>query len=271
MQRPFLKWLGGKYRLASTITQEMPSNSKRLIEPFTGSAAIFLNTLYPKYLLADANHDLISLYKILSKRKEKFILCCEKLFIPHNNQKEQYYLLRTQFNQENDPEIRASLFVYLNRHCYNGLCRYSSQRGFNSPFGHYKKPYFPEKEMLYFVQHAKQASFIHKTFKPIMQSARKGDVIYCDPPYRPLSQSANFTNYHGIAFSWEDHKQLAQTAGEIAERGIRVLISNHNTKETRKLYKSWGAKLRFFQASRTISCKPNERNAVEELLAIFGK
>jgi DNA adenine methylase len=263
--KPFLKWPGGKYRLVDRICKKLGKGT-RLIEPFVGSAAIFLNTDYESYLLADTNPDLIKLYRQLQTEGEQFIGYCYGFFSPKNNNEKKYYEFRSEFNQTED----ARLNVYLNRYCYNGLCRYNSKGEFNSPFGRYTRPYFPEKEMLAFYTRSSKAEFIHASFSDTMSQVQAGDVVYCDPPYTPLSETANFTDYFSGGFDWDDQIELADWAGKLAEQGIQVVISNHNTRLTRELYKDSGARMEKFQVRRTISCDANNRTKVGELLAVFG-
>ena len=128
--RPFLKWAGGKYRIIERIRELLPEG-ERLVEPFVGSGAVFLNTRYPTYLLADSNPDLINLYRILQTEGEAFIAYCKRNFTARNNSPESYYRLRDVFNTTRDLRRKSALFVYLNRHGYNGLCRYNAKGRFN--------------------------------------------------------------------------------------------------------------------------------------------
>lgn len=265
--RPFLKWAGGKYRLVERIKAVLPPG-KRLIEPFVGSGAMFLNTDYPAYLLADTNADLINLYCRLQTEGEAFITYCHTFFRPETNEKEWFYELRTQFNQTSDQREKAALFVYLNKHCFNGLCRYNSKGQFNVPFGRYKQPHFPETEMRFFWQKAQKAEICQGTFTETMAAAIPGDVVYCDPPYHALSKTANFTSYSDTPFGWTQQEQLAKMARELADRDIPVLISNHNTDEIRELYA--GAQITEFFVQRFISCDGANRNKAPELLAYFA-
>ena len=246
------------------------NGGRRLIEPFAGSAAVFLNTEFEEYILADTNPDLIQLYQHLVGERNDFIRYCRSFFSDENNDEERYYLLRDEFNRTTNIRRKAALFLYLNRHCYNGLCRYNSKGKFNTPFGRYTRPYFPKKEMEHFIDAAGKARFINAGFHNSMRLARPGDTVYCDPPYAPLSDTAYFTDYHSSGFSWEDQMQLAQTACELAGQGVQVVISNHDTRPVRALYRDAGAKIRAFEASRTISCDVSSRKKVGELLAIFN-
>ena len=265
--RPFLKWAGNKYRIIDRVRAALPSG-KRLIEPFAGSGAVFLNTDYEHYIINDNNPDLIHLYNILKKDGVVFIKKCRYYFTPRFNNEEQYYKLRKKFNETSDTYKRAVLFVYLNRHGYNGLCRYNLKGGYNVPFGRYKAPYFPEKEMLAFQKKSQNAEFVLSGFKEVIQSAKKGDVIYCDPPYVPLSPSANFTSYSKSGFNMEEQQQLADLAHEISVKGIPMLISNHNTSFTRKAYDK-ANKITKFHVQRFISCNGKKRGTAGELLALF--
>ncbi|MEJ2435177.1 MAG: Dam family site-specific DNA-(adenine-N6)-methyltransferase [Pseudolabrys sp.] len=266
--RPFLKWAGNKYRIIERILGMLPPGG-RLIEPFAGSAAVFLNSDYERYLLADTNADLINLYKILKHEGTAFIDECAPLFTARNTRPERYYRLREEFNRCEEPRRRAALFVYLNRHGYNGLCRYNASGGFNVPFGRYKQPYFPSSEMLAFHQKAQavRAVFRPWDFTRVIESAKPGDVIYCDPPYVPLSASANFTTYSPGGFALEQQCSLARHAARAARRGIPVLISNHDTQFTQDAYQ--GAQLDQFQVRRYISCNGQRRKSAGELLALF--
>ena len=266
--RPFLKWPGGKYRLVDRIRSAL-GPGRRLIEPFAGSGAVFLNTNYDRFIIADSNLDLIDLYTRLVDDGDDFIETSRELFQPQTNLRGHYYALREEFNHTRHSRRRAGLFLYLNRHCYNGLCRYNGSGGFNSPFGRYRRPYFPELEMRGFIARAQHARFLHAGFEQSMALARRGDVVYCDPPYTPLSRTAHFTDYHTGGFGWEDQERLAQLAQRLARRGIQVVISNHDTVVTRVLYSALGARIEGFKVRRTISCNAKRRNRVGELLAIF--
>jgi len=267
--RPFLKWAGNKYRIIDRVKKALPEG-KCLIEPFAGSAAVFLNTDYERYIINDNNPDLINLYNLLKNEGMTFIKKCRHYFSGKYNNEEQYYKLRKQFNETSDQHKRAVLFVYLNRHGYNGLCRYNLKGGYNVPFGRYKAPYFPEKEMLVFHEKAQNAEFVLSSFEEVIQSAKKGDVIYCDPPYVPLSSSANFTSYSTGSFNIDKQQQLADLAKQTSSRGIPILISNHNTAFTRKAYNK-ANKITKFHVQRFISCNGKKRGTAGELLALFNE
>ena len=264
--KPFLKWAGNKYRCIEHILQELPQ-ANRFIEPFTGSAAVFMNVDYPSYLLAEDNADLVALFYHLQQEGELFIAYCERFFCPANNCASQYYQLRQQFNECNVSRKRAAMFLYLNRHGYNGLCRYNQRGIYNVPFGRYIKPYFPRAEMQYFHQKSQLASFTHNDFRLTFSQAKPGDLIYCDPPYAPIVQTSNFSNYTHKKFGEEEQIILAKLAVECANKGITVVISNHDTEFTRHHYRE--GEIKSFPVRRSISCYAKNRLPVQELLAVF--
>lgn len=266
--KPFLKWPGGKYRQVERICKQL-GEGNRLVEPFVGSAAVFLNTDFKNYFLADSNLDLINLYKRLQQEGSSFIKYCKTFFTKKNNCKEIYYKHRNTFNETVNSRLKSALFLYLNRHGYNGLCRYNSSGEFNVPFGRYERPYFPDKEMQFFYEKSDKAKFIHAGFVETMNQVKKGDVVYCDPPYAPLSNTAYFTDYASGGFNWDHQVELVEWAGKLSRRGIKVVISNHDIKSITDLYRKCGADMDQFKVRRTISCQANNRIKVGELLAVF--
>ncbi len=265
-KRPFLKWAGNKYQILARITAALPAG-KRLIEPFAGSAAVFLNTDFERYLINDINPDLIGLYQAVKHDGDEFIRYARRFFSTRNNSEAAYYRLRDRFNSTGDIVEKSALFLYLNRHGYNGLCRYNASHEFNVPFGRYERPYFPLKELRFFHHRAHRAEFVCVDFRRAMSRARRGHVVYADPPYVPLNATSSFTRYSSADFTSGQQLALAEKAKQLAGRGVPVLISNHNTAFTRQAYSN--ARLKTFSVRRFISCKGNARNEVGELLALF--
>lgn len=228
---------------------------------------MFLNTDFSRYILADINSDLISLYNIVKMRTDEYVQAARELFVPETNCAEVYYQFREEFNKSKDPFRRAVLFLYLNRYGYNGLCRYNLRGEFNVPFGRYKKPYFPEAELYHFAEKAQNAFFYCESYADSMARADDASVVYCDPPYAPLSATANFTAYHTNSFTLEQQAHLAEIAEGLVDRHIPVLISNHDTMLTREWYQR--AKLHVVKVRRSISSNGGTRKKVDELLALY--
>lgn len=266
LEKPPLKWPGGKYRVLGSLLPLLGSGS-RLIEPFVGSGTVFLNSPFKRFFLADTNADLVEMYKAIKADPLEFIELTRPFFSVESNTADCYYALRSAFNQSTAQIIKTALFMYLNKHCYNGLVRYNASGGFNSPFGAIKSPYFPEREILRFSERLKIAEIGVADFSETMRRAKSGDVVYCDPPYQPLSKSASFTSYSAGGFGWDRQVELAELAAKTARKGVKVVVSNHDTPEIRRLYAS--ATLHFVEVQRQISRNGANRTKAREIIAVW--
>ncbi len=199
-----LKWAGNKTAIMSELKKYLPAGP-RLVEPFAGSCAVMMATDYPSYLVADINPDLINLYKKIAADCEAFISRARVLFEEANSELA-YYNIRQEFNYSTEITdfMKAIYFLYLNRHGYRGLCRYNKSGHFNIPYGNYKNPYFPEKEIRAFAEKAPRATFICASFDETLAMLKAGDVVYCDPPY-----DGTFSGYHTDGFTEDDQYHLA--------------------------------------------------------------
>ena len=264
---PFLKWAGGKRKLVEVIAKSL-AGGDRLVEPFVGSGAVFMGTNYKKYLLCDTNADLIGLFNNLKNNTEKLLAETEILFSGKYKTEEAFYELRERFNTLEAEDIKKSaLFVYLNKHAFNGLCRYNNKGYFNVPFGKYTNPQLPNKEMLLFAKKAQIAEFKCLDFKETFKLVKKGDVVYADPPYVPISATSSFTTYAKENFKLEAQNALADEANKAKANGIRVVISNSDQSITREMYKN--SEIESIDVMRSISSKGSTRGKVKELIAIF--
>lgn len=264
--RSIIQWAGGKKRVLGSIKKYLPTGAKRLIEPFLGGGSVFLNLDFEKYLLVDINKDLINLFNIIKNQPDNFINHANVLFSSENNNYHYYNKIRNDFNATDNEYYRSLLFLYLNRHGYNGLCRYNKSGNYNVPFGKNDKVYFPKKELEYFYNRAKTAIFIQGDFEDAFSQAEIGDVIYCDPPYSTLSDTANFTEYSGNTFTLNDHIRLVNCAEIVKEKGISTLISNQYTDSTKELYKN-ADEIFYLHVQRAIGCKG--RPKVVEIMALY--
>ena len=270
--KTFLKWAGNKSRVLPHLLPHIGS-PRRYCEPFGGSLAVALNVEAESYTLNDVNKDLVSIYRnLLDYNDDTFIQYCEEIFTPENNGKEAYLGLRKIFNESTDCKERARLFIYLNRHCFNGLSRYNRKGEFNVPFGKYEKPSCPSGEMMdfrMFFLTRKSVRFTSLSFEDtsLYADLGEGDVVYFDPPYVPLSDTSNFTSYSTDGFTEAQQIELAQLARSLQNRGVRVIISNHDVDFTRELYE--GATIYPIQVTRTIAAKNSSRKKASELIAVF--
>ncbi|ENA1773672.1 Dam family site-specific DNA-(adenine-N6)-methyltransferase [Yersinia ruckeri] len=267
INRSPLKWAGSKARILPTLRQHLPTG-KRLVEPFAGSCSVMLNTDYDEYLITDINDDLINFYEVAKRETSDLINVASSLFLTANSD-EQYYIFRKIFNARNRDDIsRAAIFLYLNRHCFNGICRYNQQGQFNVPYGKYKAPYFPEAEIRFFAEKAKKATFLCCDFSEALEMVVAGDVIYCDPPYIPVSSTADFTHYHADGFSDDDQRRLALALVNTADNGCKVVVSNSDTPRAAELYALFA--VHSITAPRSISCKGDGRQKVQEIIATMS-
>jgi DNA adenine methylase len=271
-----IKWAGGKSRVMPHLLEHLPK-ADCLIEPFVGSGTVFMNTDYPHYILCDTNPALINFFLSLRDNTEQLIAIARNLFRNGNNE-DSYYEERKLFNHMSwDYEDAgtyvsrwAASFLYLNRHTYNGLYRVNLEGEFNSSFGRYKQPYFPEAEMRLFAEKARdtKALFIRRDFRntiPYIAKNRPDSVIYCDPPYIPASKTANFTTY-GKPFTLDDHRALvAALLDANRQYGARAVISNSDTAETREIYSTFN--LHAFSVRRSVSAK--SRNMAGEVIGVL--
>ncbi|EIG6999242.1 Dam family site-specific DNA-(adenine-N6)-methyltransferase, partial [Escherichia coli] len=220
-ERSIFKWAGGKFGVLEQIFRYLPEG-KRLIEPFVGGGAVFMNAGYQENLLNDVNADLINFYKTLQREAHSLITLAHRFFQDYNTQ-EGYLAVRNAFNKQVYDDLhRAAAFLFLNRHCFNGLTRYNQAGEFNVGYGKYKTPYFPLQEMEAFLGAEGRSEFVCGDFAAVIEAAGEGDVIFCDPPYEPLPNTEGFTNYSGHDFKFEEQKRLVSLLTDAHRRGAKV-------------------------------------------------
>ncbi|MGV9172921.1 MAG: DNA adenine methylase [Promethearchaeia archaeon] len=265
--RPFLKWAGGKRQLIPQMDQYFPQEFDRYIEPFVGGGAIFFYLLPERAILNDINSDLINCYRII---KEEVIPLMQSLK-GHKNDEDYYYALRKVDRTEKYAEWsavqKASRIIYLNRCCYNGLYRVNSKGQFNVPFGRYKNPTFCDQENLIAIHKALQnTKLLNKSFEFVNEIAQKGDFIYFDPPYHPISESSSFTSYTKNDFEKKDQRKLAEIYKELNNRGCKLMLSNSFCQLILNLYSEFNIKK--IKATRAINSDASKRGAINEVLVL---
>ncbi|EMG9572306.1 Dam family site-specific DNA-(adenine-N6)-methyltransferase [Escherichia coli] len=267
-ERSIFKWAGGKFGVLEQIFRYLPEG-KRLIEPFVGGGAVFTNAGYQENLLNDVNADLINFYKTLQREAHSLITLARRFFQDYNTQ-EGYLAVRNAFNKQVYDDLhRAAAFLFLNRHCFNGLTRYNQAGEFNVGYGKYKTPYFPLQEMEAFLGAEGCSEFVCGDFAAVIEAAGEGDVIFCDPPYEPLPNTEGFTNYSGHDFKFEEQKRLVSLLTDAHRRGAKVLITNSGAPNIRELYHDNGFRVEPLFARRSVSCKGDTRGVAHDVLGIL--
>nr|WP_202131380.1 Dam family site-specific DNA-(adenine-N6)-methyltransferase [Escherichia coli] len=267
-ERSIFKWAGGKFGVLEQIFRYLPEG-KRLIEPFVGGGAVFMNAGYQENLLNDVNADLINFYKTLQREAHSLITLAHRFFQDYNTQ-EGYLAVRNAFNKQVYDDLhRAAAFLFLNRHCFNGLTRYNQAGEFNVGYGKYKTPYFPLQEMEAFLGAEGRSEFVCGDFAAVIEAAGEGDVIFCDPPYEPLPNTEGFTNYSGHDFKFEEQKRLVSLLTDAHRRGAKVLITNSGAPNIRELYHDNGFRVEPLFARRSVSCKGDTRGVAHDVLGIL--
>jgi len=256
-----LKWAGNKTAIMSELKKHLP-DGPRLVEPFAGSCAVMMATDYPHYLVADINPDLINLYQVIKEDVNSFIHLVEHIFSKFTTE-EDYYKCRQFFNTVPlEPKEKAAYFLFLNRHCYRGLCRYNQRGLFNVPYGNYKKPYLPVDEIRAFAEKAVRATFICASYDETLAMLQAGDVVYCDPPY-----DGTFSGYHTAGFSDDDQYDLASILVRRSSEGHPIIVSNSDTRLIRSFYRKFT--LHRISTKRSIGVAAGEGKKADELIAVL--
>ncbi|EEJ8539195.1 Dam family site-specific DNA-(adenine-N6)-methyltransferase [Salmonella enterica subsp. enterica] len=267
--RPFLKWAGGKFGVIDDLLAHMP-HGHRLVEPFAGGGSIFLNAGFDEAIVSDACQDLILTYQVMQREPLALIDKANVMFREGNNP-EYFDDIKVRFNRRDMTQMeRAAAFIYLNRHCYNGLMRYNRQGEFNVGFGKYRQPYFPLAELEAFSAVASRCTFAVADCNDTVALAGEGDVVFCDPPYEPMPGKSGFTNYSGQSFRFDDQVRLAQSLKAAHQRGASVVITNSGAPAIRELYTSMGFDVRPLRARRSISCTGETRETVTDIIGVLA-
>ena len=265
--RPFLKWAGGKRQLLNVLKEHLPKKYKTYYEPFVGGGAFLFNLQPQNALINDSNEELINCYRVIKNSVNELIEDLRR----HKNQEDYYYKMReldrkTSFDKKT-PVQRASRIIYLNKTCYNGLFRVNSRGQFNVPFGRYKNPNILDEAVLRAVSNylnENHVEILNGDFHKAVETARKGDFIYFDPPYDPVSNTASFTGYDINGFNRHEQERLKNTVDELDKKGCYVLLSNAYTDFIVDLYKDY-ERVRV-SAIRAINSNAKKRGRVDEIL-----
>jgi DNA adenine methylase len=258
-----LKWAGGKSQLLEAYSPFLPPEFGTYIEPFLGGGAMFFRLQPSRGILSDANRELIETYQVVKSQVVKLIASLRR----HQNERDHYYAVRAKHPSRLTKVQRASRFVFLNRTCYNGLYRVNRQGRFNVPFGSYVHPTICDEPTLRAASRAlRHATLQCSDFEKTLELGTRGDLVYLDPPYHPLSATSSFTSYFKDPFGEDEQRRLAAAYQRLDQRGCQLMLSNSDTPLVRSLYA--GYRLIPLQARRAISCKGDGRGPVSELLIL---
>ncbi len=262
-----LKWAGGKGRLLPELLARLPASFGAYHEPFVGGGALFFALVgagrLGRVYLSDANAALIDVYLALRDDVEGVIAALRH----HRYERDHFYRVRAQQPEELSLPERAARVIYLNKTCYNGLYRENSTGQFNVPFGRYVNPTICDEPNLRAAAAALQGVDIsRRRFDSVLDYAKPGDFVYFDPPYVPLSSTANFTSYDRAGFGPDDQRQLRDVFAELGRRGVRAMLSNSDTPFVRELYA--GFHVEQVLAARAVNSKASGRGKVAEVLVL---
>jgi DNA adenine methylase len=265
---PVVKWVGGKTKLLDELLARMPARFGRYFEPFCGGAALFFRVAPARAVLADSNADLIGLYGALRGDVDAVIRRLQHHRAAHDEA--HYYAMRERWNDRDrtwSSAERAAAFIYLNKTCFNGLWRVNRAGAFNVPIGRYTDPPICVPDALH-AAHAvlARAELRCADYRTAVADAERGDFVYFDPPYDPVTTTSSFTSYTADAFGADDQRELAQTARELVARGCRVMLSNSDTPFVRSLYK--GFTIDRVKCARAINSNAAKRGEVDEVIVV---
>ena len=242
---PILKWLGGKRQLIKEIESRLPSEYGRYYEPFLGGASVLFAIQPKKAIVNDINPELINLYEVLRDNVDEFIEDVKQ----YENTSDDFYRIRAWDREDSYTNLsnakKASRIYYLNRTCYRGVFRVNTKGQFNTPYGNYTNPTLSNDKLFKDISkylNKKSIKILNKNYKDALKGVKKGDFVYLDPPYMPLTKTAFFTGYTKDGFSDEDHIELKELCDELTKKGVKFLLSNSTAPLIKELYSNLGFK-----------------------------
>lgn len=270
---PFVKWAGGKRQLLSQIKERMPEKYNNYFEPFVGGGAVAFELLPEKALINDINKALINAYKQICDAPDAFLKTVNNLDAEMwEDGKKYYYSLREHYNDklmkaEYDVEL-AALFVFINKHCFNGLYRVNGKGLFNVPYNNSRRVSVDEGAIRDISKYLQGITIIDGDFEEACNGAKKGDFIFIDSPYAPLNPTS-FESYTKEGFDIESHRRLARLYDELTERGCYCMLTNHNTELINDLYGNKGYTIDVVSVKRMINSDASNRVGEEVIICNY--
>lgn len=263
--KPFLRWMGGKRRVLPELQKRLPRHYKGYFEPFVGGGALFFAEAPSHGYIGDFNPEVANAYQVIKHQPQALL----NALAQHENTQEYFYNLR---NADRQPEFetwgavaRAARFIFLNRTCFNGLCRTNAKGQFNMAYGHLKKPTVCDADTIWAAHRALRTLRVaHASFEEVLKLARPGDFVYFDPPYVPLSPTANFTAYAKGGFGLHQQRELWRACVMLHRKGVKWMVSNSHTPVVLDLWRAFNVKT--IHAPRTNAAAATSRGAVREVL-----
>lgn len=270
---PFVKWAGGKRQLIPQIRERMPKKYEDYYEPFVGGGAVIFDLLPANALINDINKALINTYRQIRDIPEKFIADVNRLDkeMPEDG-RAYYYSLRELYNDklmksEYDLEL-ASLFVFINKHCFNGLYRVNGKGLFNVPYNNSRRASIDEEAIMETSKYLKDVKIVDGDFEEACEDAKRGDFIFLDSPYAPLNPTS-FESYTKEGFDVESHKRLSRLYDDLTDRGCYCMLTNHNTQLINDLYGNKGYKIEVVSVKRMINSDASNRVGKEVIICNY--
>lgn len=267
---PFLKWAGGKRQLLDKIIDRMPKSFNNYYEPFIGGGALLFELQPAKAVINDINASLINAYITIAEKPFEFISAVIELDsqIPEDG-KTYYYSLRERYNNklvktEYDTEL-AALFVFLNKHCFNGLYRVNAKGLFNVPYNNSKRESINKESIIVISEYLKNVKIMQGDFEKACNDAQRGDFVFLDSPYAPLNPTS-FESYTKEGFDIESHKRLANLFKKLTDKGCYCMLTNHNTEFINDLYGNKGYKIDVVRVKRMINSNASKRVGEEVII-----
>ena len=270
---PFVKWAGGKRQLLAQIRERMPREYNRYYEPFIGGGAVVFDLLPENALINDINEALINAYVQIRENVDSFLDSINRIDSAIGEDgKAYYYSMRNLYNMklekmEYDIEL-AALFVFLNKHCFNGLYRVNSKGLFNVPYNNSKRVSYDEESIRMTSDYLKKVTITTGDFEDACRNAGRGDFVFLDSPYAPLNPTS-FESYTKEGFTLESHERLARLYDELTERGCYCMLTNHNTELIEQLYGNKGYTISVVNVKRMINSDANNRKGQEVIICNY--
>jgi DNA adenine methylase len=274
LAQPFLKWAGGKRQLLPEIRKYVPKKINTYYEPFIGAGAVLFDLQPKKAVLNDINIELVNVYNIVKNNVDELIETLKKH--ENGNDSDYFYAMRDLDRNKEEysrlsPVEKAARMIYLNKTCFNGLFRVNSQGQFNVPFGKYKNPQIVNEIVLRAVHNylsSNDVNIWNKDFSEVVENAKKGDFVYFDPPYDPVSDTSSFTGYSLDGFKRDDQIRLRDFCVQLDKKGCKFLLSNSATDFIKEIYEEKGFHIEIVSATRNINSVASKRGKIDEVLVM---